>query len=94
MLAWLIITQLLGLLSLLPWLVISGLSFMAFDAGYSITAVVFVGLIWSYPLLPIICSIVAWVAYARGQTTTALVSTSIPLLLIAPLVLYLFFTSA
>ncbi len=93
-LAWLIITQLLALVSLLPWLMIAGLAVMAFDAGFSWQALAFVGAVWAYPLLPLIASLIAWVAYARGNPTVALVSTSVPLLLAVPLAIYVVYISA
>ncbi len=92
-LAWLIISQVLALLSLLPWLVIAGLSVMAFDAGYSTEAVLFVGTIWAYPLLPLVCSGVAWILYVKHRTRGALIATSIPMLIVLPLMLYLLYIS-
>lgn len=91
--AWLIISQLLELASLVPWLIIAGLSVMAFDSGYSKAAVLIVAAVWGYPVLLLICAVAAWVAYRRGSTTVALVSTSVPLLLAAPLVGYLMYAS-
>lgn len=93
-LAWLIVSQLLGVLSLLPWLVIAGLSIMAFDAGFSTEAVLFVGAIWAYPLLPIGCSILAWVWYAKGRMRRAVIATSVPMVIILPLLLYLVYMMA
>ena len=86
---WLIISQLIGLLSLLPWLVIAGLSVMAFDSGETAQAWAFVGAIWSYPVLPIGSAIVSWILYAMQKKRAALIVTSLPLLLAVPLVIYL-----
>lgn len=82
---WLIVSQVLYLLSLLPWLGMSGLAFMAFDAPGSTEMWgpwIFAGTIWAYPLLPLVCSIAAWIAYRRGRTRGAAVLTSVPMLLV------------
>jgi peptidoglycan/LPS O-acetylase OafA/YrhL len=81
-LAWLIVSQLVYLLLLIPWLFASMMSIMAFDAGVSTQAVLFVGIIWSYPVWPILFSILAWVAYARQRNWRAVIWTSIPLVLV------------
>lgn len=81
-LAWLILSQLVFLVLLIPWLFISMMSIMAFDAGVSVQAVLFVGSIWSYPIWPILFSILAWVAYARQRNRAAVIWTSIPLVLV------------
>ncbi len=86
---WLIISQLIGLVSLLPWLVIAGLSLMAFDSGETAQALAFVGAIWCYPVLPVGSAIVSWTLYARQKQRAALVVTSLPLLVALPLVIYL-----
>lgn len=83
-LAWLIVTQFGYLLSLLPWLMFSGLAVMAFDAPGSTQMWqpwLFVGLVWSYPVLPLLCSIAAWVLFTRGRGLAAAVATSVPLVL-------------
>lgn len=83
-LAWMIVSQLGYLLSLLPWLMFSGLAVMAFDAPGSTEMWqpwLFVAVVWSYPLLPLLCSIVAWVLYTRGRGTGAAIATSVPLVL-------------
>jgi hypothetical protein len=87
--AWLVISQVVGLLSLVPWLAVAGISIMAFDSGYSTGAELFVGAVWCYPLLPIIAAIVAWVLHARKRDRAALVVTSLPLLVAVPLIAYL-----
>lgn len=95
-LIWLIVSQLLQLLSLVPWLVIAGLSVMAFDSPEAITSAqtwLFVGAIWLYPLLPIACAIIAWVCFARRRMRGALISTSLPLIIVLPLLAYLIYAS-
>ncbi|PKN94983.1 MAG: hypothetical protein CVU44_04020 [Chloroflexi bacterium HGW-Chloroflexi-6] len=78
-LVWLILSQLFYLGLLIPWSVVSMMSIMAFDSGTSPQAVLFVGAVWSYPIWPLIFSILAWVAYARRNDRLAAVWTSIPL---------------
>ena len=79
-LAWLIISQLIGLLTLIPWVAFAGLSFMAFDSGESLQAWMFVGVIWSWPLVPLVSGIIAWILYARRKTRAAVIVTSLPFL--------------
>jgi hypothetical protein len=81
-LLWLILSQLLYLLLLLPWFIISGMSLLAFDAGVNAYNLTFVIVIWSYPLWPLLFSIRAWVAYARKNYKMSLVWTTVPLALI------------
>jgi len=85
LLAWMIITQLLMLVSLLGWAVVAGLSFMAFDAGYSTGAAIFVGVIWSYPIIVLISILLAWIAYHRAKHRAAAIWSVFPFL---PIVLY------
>lgn len=86
--SWLIITQILAALSLVPWLIMAGLSLLAFDAGYGLPAMLFVAMIWLYPLLPLGCAIRAWWLYRHGKLRGAVITTSIPLVFVLPLVLY------
>ena len=85
---WLIITQILAALSLFPWLIIAGLSLLAFDSGYRLSAILFVVFIWVYPLLLLGCAIQAWWLYRHGKVRGALITTSIPLAVVLPLVFY------
>lgn len=68
---WMIISQLLAVASLLIWLLIAGLSVMAFDAGVTAEAWTFVLLVWSYPILPLGLVIAAWIAFARRKNVLA-----------------------
>ena len=88
LLIWMIATQLLMLLSLAGWAALAGLSFMAFDGGYSTGAAIFVGAIFSYPLIVLLCIILAWLAYRRAKHRAAAIWSSLPLL---PVVLYFLF---
>ena len=71
LLIWLIVSQVLALVSLVLWLAAAGLSVMAFDAGETPQAWAFVITIWSYPILPIILAISAWIAYVRKKNILA-----------------------
>ena len=68
---WMIVAQVLTVASLSFWLLVAGLSFMAFDGGNTSEAWTTVILIWSYPLFPIIASIIAWVAFAKRKNILA-----------------------
>jgi hypothetical protein len=71
LLVWMIVSQILTLLSLLIWLLVAGLSVMAFDSGVSAEAWTFVIAVWSYPIIPILLVIAAWIAYARRRNKSA-----------------------
>lgn len=76
----LIVSQLLMLGSLLIWLPMAGLAVMAFDSGYSTQAAIFVGAVWSYPLVMLICALLAWWAYRKARNLLAAILTVLPLL--------------
>jgi len=69
LLIWLVTSQLMAVASLLIWLVIAGISVMAFDSGESPQAWAIVITVWSYPIVPIALAIGAWIAYARRKNT-------------------------
>lgn len=85
-LIWLIASQILALLSLFFWLVMAGLSVMAFDSGVSTEAWTFVIAVWSYPIWPIGFAIAAWIAYARKKDRLAGVLTTLTFLPILVLI--------
>jgi hypothetical protein len=87
-LIWLIVSQLLALGSLLIWVLMAGLSVMAFDTGESPEAWAFVLVVWAYPLFPLIMAIGAWVAFARRKNRLAAVFSG---LTFAPPVLFYVF---
>jgi len=88
LLTWMIIAQLLTLGSLFLWLLVAGMSFMAFDGGATAEAWTLVGLVWLYPLWPLITSVGAWFAYARRRTIRAVVLSVLSFL--PPILLFLF----
>jgi hypothetical protein len=71
--AWMIISQVLTLLSLVLWLMVAGISVMAFDSGVSAEAWTIVIAVWSYPIIPIVLVIGAWIAFARRKNKLAAV---------------------
>jgi hypothetical protein len=71
--AWMIISQVLTLLSLVLWLMVAGVSVMAFDSGVSAEAWTIVIAVWSYPVIPIVLVIGAWIAFARRKNKLAAV---------------------
>lgn len=71
LLIWMIVSQILAVVSLVPWLLMAGLSVMAFDQGSTPEAWTFVIAVWSYPVLPIILVIAAWIAYAKHRNRAA-----------------------
>ena len=88
---WLIVIEALMALSFLPWLLFAGIGIMAFDSGYSIFAAIFAGTLWSYPLLAIIFSTLAWIFYRKNKYTLAAVSPLIsflPLLVVGLIIVF------
>jgi hypothetical protein len=85
---WMILSQLLMLGSLLIWLLMAGLSVMAFDSGSTPEAWTFVLLVWAYPIIPIILVIAAWIAFAKRKNTLAAVLSGLSF---APPVLFYIF---
>ncbi|HEX2189889.1 MAG TPA: hypothetical protein VHG51_13365 [Longimicrobiaceae bacterium] len=95
-LAWLLATQSLSLVSLIAWAASLGSSLMAVvppDAAANKAAWVFVAIVWSYPLLPVGCSVAAWGAFVRGRRRRAAVLSAVPVVPALPLLLYLFWAA-
>jgi hypothetical protein len=86
-LIWLIISQALAVASLFFWLLMAGLSVMAFDSGVSAEAWTIVIAVWSYPLWPIAFAIFSWIAYARHKDRLAAVLTTLTFLPVLLLIL-------
>jgi hypothetical protein len=88
LLVWLIISQLLALGSLLIWLIVAGLSVMAFDSGESPAAWTFVIAVWAYPLFPLLTAVGAWIAYAFRKNKLAAVLSGLSFA--PPILFYIF----
>ena len=93
-LIWLIVSQLLALLSLLFWLFAAGISVMAFDSGVTREAWTIVIAVWSYPIWPIVFTIAAWIAYARKKDMLAAVLTTFTFLPVLLLILFIVVANA
>lgn len=77
--AYLIISQILFLVSLLPWYVIWMMSFMSFDSGVGVGNSAFVMAITLYPVAIILCSLIAWKIRGSKRRAAVLINL-IPLL--------------
>ncbi|WP_276917781.1 hypothetical protein [Aneurinibacillus aneurinilyticus] len=75
---FLVVSQIIYLICMIPWLFVWGISFMAFDAGISGEAIVLVSIISVYPLVAIACSLIAWILHRR-RTRTAVIINLIPM---------------
>jgi len=73
LLIWMIVSQLLMVGSLFFWLLGAAFSIMAFDEGNSPKAWRFVILVWSYPIIPLILVVAAWIAFAKRKNILAAV---------------------
>jgi hypothetical protein len=93
-LIWLIVSQAISALSLVPWVFVAGMAVMAFDAPGSTDLWgpwLFAGTIWSYPLWVLASAILAWVLYAQKRLRGATVATSVPIAIIAAAALFVIF---
>jgi uncharacterized membrane protein YdbT with pleckstrin-like domain len=80
LMAWLVMSQLVTLVALVPWLGAALMSFMAFDAGVQPGAVAFVLGMWIYPLLALLCIILAWKFYRAQKDKLAAILSGLPVL--------------
>jgi hypothetical protein len=87
LLIWMIVSQVLMVASLLIWLLVAGLSVMAFDSGVTAEAWTIVIVVWSYPIVPLGLVIAAWIAYARRRNAWAAVLSGLSFA--PPVLLYL-----
>ncbi|MBB6669610.1 hypothetical protein [Cohnella nanjingensis] len=75
---FLVLSQILYLLCMIPWLFVWGISFMSFDQGFGLANVSFVAGIGLYPVAAIVCAILAW-RFHRRRKKTAIVVNLIPM---------------
>ena len=73
--------------SLFFWLLMAGLSVMAFDSGVTQEVWNFVIVVWLYPVWPIVFAIAAWIAYARKKDKLAGMLTTLTFLPVLVLIL-------
>lgn len=81
--AWLVISQLGYLLSLLPWFALTFLAANIYEGGASWEKHLLFIPILIFPILPLAASIAAWVAFARYRTKTAALVMFAPVLYVA-----------
>ena len=93
--SWLMFSQVVGCLSLLPWLTALTVAFMGFDASAQSSMI----LPWAilvatcaYPLLIVGCYASAWILLRRGMKRRSLIVTSIPLFILTSVWLILVVT--
>ena len=68
---YLIVSQAIYLLALIPWLFVIIMSPMAFDAGFSTWNLSLVAILIAYPIAVIVCSLVAWILHRKHARTSA-----------------------
>lgn len=76
---YLILTQILYVICLLPWFVFWGLSFMSFANGIGFGNTAFVAAISAYPVAVVACALIAWFIHKK-KTRTAVIVNLIPML--------------
>jgi hypothetical protein len=89
LLIWLIVSQLLAIVSLRFWIVVAGLSVMAFDEGDSPIAWAIVLAAWAYPLFPLSMAVSAWLAFLLDKNRLAAVLTGLTIVVPALFLLLL-----
>jgi hypothetical protein len=89
LLIWLIVSQLLAVASLYLWIIVAGLSVMAFDSGDSRVAWAIVLGAWAYPLFPLGMAISAWLAFALRKNRLAAVLSGLTIVVPAVFLLLL-----
>ncbi|MDR6726907.1 apolipoprotein N-acyltransferase [Paenibacillus amylolyticus] len=77
---YLFIIQSFYVLTLMPWFIIWGLSFMAFDSGVSMWGVALVTIVTLYPLAVVISSVLSWLLKKKVKTLGLILISSFPLL--------------
>ena len=88
LLIWMIVSQLLAIGSLWFWVLVAGLSVMAFDSGDSRVAWAIVLTVWAYPLFPLVMAIGAWIAFAFRRNRLAAVLSGLSFA--PPILFYIF----
>ncbi|MWC29356.1 hypothetical protein [Paenibacillus sp. MMS18-CY102] len=76
---FLAISQIIYVISFLPWLLVFGMSFMSFDQGFGVWNVSFVGGIALYPVAVIAGAILGWILHKRSKRA-AIIWNLVPLL--------------
>ena len=87
--SYLIISQVLYILSFVPWFVIWGLSFMTFDSGVNLYNALFVLVITLYPVAVVTGSISAWIFRVKKKRL-AIMMNLIPMIWIIAFLSFIF----
>ena len=90
-LAWLVVTQLVALVSLVPWFVVAGFWWMGLGGGSGPQPAgvwAAAAALWAYPLVPLVFGVLAWRAFRRQRYGRAMALTTIPLLFALALLAY------
>lgn len=80
--AWLILILIFYIASLFAWFGISLLALLAFDNGVNISALLFVALIWSYPILIALIEWFSWRFYFKSKYLQSIIIATFPLIII------------
>jgi hypothetical protein len=71
---FLIVFQVIYVLALIPWLLVTAMSPMLFDAGVTAVGISVIVILLSYPIAVLICSIIAWRLRRRRKLVSVLVN--------------------
>jgi uncharacterized iron-regulated membrane protein len=88
---WLIVSQVIGVLAIFPWLLYIGGASLAAALGTSDRALLanIFYLIVSYPLVLLVCIVATWVLFWQKKQNVANIVTSIPMIYVVPGVILL-----
>jgi cytochrome bd-type quinol oxidase subunit 2 len=81
-LAVVLLAQAAALVSLVPWVLVAGFSFLSFSAGVAESRLLPAPLLfalWAYPLLAVACAALTWRAWRRGDARAAVRWSSVEL---------------
>lgn len=90
---WLIVSQVIGVLALFPWLFIIGGASLAAALGTSgrtLLANIFY-LVASYPLVLLVCIVATWILWRQQKHKAANIVTSLPMIYVVPGVIILIY---
>ena len=93
---WMVLTQVLALLSLAAWAVVAGFSFVA--SGPANPEILLpkplLWALWIYPAIPLACTVAAWRAFRRGDTRRAVTWTTVQLAAVLPLLAWVWYMAS
>ena len=89
---FLILTQIIYTVMLLPWIVILELSFMVFDNGISLWGIGLMLAVGLYPVAVVVCSTLAWVFLKKLKPPYLITINLIPAIWILTFIYIIFFS--